>query len=139
MIKKTCLKCGKEFEAKKDTAKYCSDSCKVIYNRNNSKIKSDEIKPIQMQVMYNVILQTFEEFKKLIDTKIISPVKIDPTPGDPIVVNISNGKTFQQFLNEISELDTEHEYRTKAFEIESSDLTRKQKDLLLINMRTSKL
>jgi len=48
-------------------------------------------------------------------------------------------KSFQQFLNEIPDLETEHEYREKAIEIEESSLSRKQKDLLLINMRSSKL
>jgi len=31
-----CLNCGKEFEAVRSTAKYCSDKCKLDYNRGLS-------------------------------------------------------------------------------------------------------
>jgi hypothetical protein len=30
-----CLKCGKEFEAKRSTAKYCSDICRTLYSRDS--------------------------------------------------------------------------------------------------------
>ena len=33
-MKKHCEYCGEEFEAKRKTAKYCSDACKLKANRN---------------------------------------------------------------------------------------------------------
>lgn len=142
MIKKKCLKCGKDFDAEKDTAKYCSTSCRVMYNRNNPKPKKEVLDPaIQAQVIYNSVLEmigriNYGQAPTLMDGSETNRVKMDevglwaePKPST---------KTFQQFMNELSELETEHEYRTKAAEIEASSLTRKQKDLLLINMRTSK-
>ena len=32
-MKKQCLFCGKEFEAERSTAKFCSDVCKLKFNR----------------------------------------------------------------------------------------------------------
>ena len=58
MIKKKCLKCGKNFKAEKITAKYCSVSCRVMYNRNNPKPKKDVVDPlIQAQILYNAVLE----------------------------------------------------------------------------------
>lgn len=49
-------------------------------------------------------------------------------------------KTFQQHMNDLPDLETEYDYRNKAGEIEAAtNITRKQKDLLLTNMRQSKL
>jgi hypothetical protein len=60
-------------------------------------------------------------------------------PNQFTSVEYVSEKTFQQHINEIAELDTEYEYKNKADEIESSSLPRKQKDLLLLNMKTAKL
>jgi hypothetical protein len=49
-------------------------------------------------------------------------------------------KSFQQHMNDLSELETEYEYKQKTIEIEAAtNLTSKQRELLFINMRQSKL
>ncbi len=35
-----CQYCGKEFNARRSTARYCSTKCRVYYNRKQSSIKS---------------------------------------------------------------------------------------------------
>ena len=35
-MKKNCLQCGLEFEAERASAKFCSPSCRVAYNRNHT-------------------------------------------------------------------------------------------------------
>lgn len=48
-------------------------------------------------------------------------------------------KSFQQHMNEISELEFEEEFKRKAIEIQNApNLSTKQKDLLMINMRQPK-
>ena len=50
-----CLNCQKEFEPKrKDTAKFCSATCRVRYNRVNPK---DKVTKVQMQVLYNTMME----------------------------------------------------------------------------------
>ena len=50
-----CLNCQKEFEPKrKDTAKFCSATCRVQYNRVNPK---DKVTKVQMQVLYNTMME----------------------------------------------------------------------------------
>jgi hypothetical protein len=54
-----CLQCQKDFDAKRETAKYCSDKCKVKYHRKNG--GKNTIKPFQMQVLYNSIVELIEK------------------------------------------------------------------------------
>lgn len=50
---KQCLNCQKEFAHKREAARYCSDRCRVQYNRKHPK---DHITKTQMQVLYNEML-----------------------------------------------------------------------------------
>lgn len=57
---KNCLNCGYEFQEKKDSAKYCSVSCRVMYNRKNPK---DRVSKVQMQDLYNSVKELIEAAK----------------------------------------------------------------------------
>lgn len=52
---KECLWCKKEYEPKKDTSKFCSTSCRVMYNRKYG--KKNQVTAIQVQVLYNAFLE----------------------------------------------------------------------------------
>lgn len=68
---KECLKCGKEFQEKKETAKFCSTSCRVMYNRK----KVDKAEKMQGKVVLNQILDAMDEFKTLIKSANINYVQ----------------------------------------------------------------
>lgn len=42
MLKK-CIICDKEFEAKRETAKFCSDKCKLAYHRSKVSVSNDTL------------------------------------------------------------------------------------------------
>ncbi|MEY2702606.1 MAG: hypothetical protein RLY43_1242 [Bacteroidota bacterium] len=42
-MQKECIHCKAKFEAKKNTAKFCSDSCRVMYNRNSRENKEKRL------------------------------------------------------------------------------------------------
>ncbi len=135
MDKRKCLKCEKEYQPKKETSKFCSTSCRVMWGRKN---KSTVSQSVQMKVLVNTILDKLDK----VDFVVSSPAVYDAskiknsTFDEPKV----SSKSFQQYMNEISGLEYEQEFRAKAEEIQSAtNLSQKQKDLLLINMRTSKL
>jgi hypothetical protein len=52
---KECLQCQKHFEAKRDSAKYCSDKCRVQWNRLNPK-PGNTVSKIQIQALYNLMM-----------------------------------------------------------------------------------
>jgi hypothetical protein len=45
MVKK-CLKCGREFEARRATKKFCSDACKVTFNRRGIDMVAETVEPL---------------------------------------------------------------------------------------------
>lgn len=51
---KQCLNCQNDFEYKREAAKFCSDLCRVQYNRKNPK-KTTPVSPC-MQEMFNSIM-----------------------------------------------------------------------------------
>jgi len=150
---KVCLWCKKDYEAKKESSKYCSTSCRVMFNRKPA--NSNQIKPFQMQAIYNQILEMNAKLIRQIENS-----NFPPLPKMQYVTPISEKqslaiynathidqftsietvkqKSFQEHMNEIAELDTPYEYEVKTKEIESSNLTRKQKDLLFLNMKSAK-
>lgn len=68
---KECLNCNKEFQAKKETAKYCSTSCRVMWNRKHG--KKNQVSPIQIQVLYNSMLELVEKIGE--STKLVQEPK----------------------------------------------------------------
>ena len=141
MEKKKCLQCKEEYQPKKSTSKFCSTSCRVMWGRKN---KSTVSPNIQMKVLVNTILEKLENIQfTQINYPVLDAPKIENLTHDepkqwqePKV----SSKSFQQYMNEIAGLEYEQEFKDKAAEIQSDAfLSQKQKDLLFINMRTSKL
>lgn len=56
---KICLKCNREFEPKKETAKFCSNSCRVMHYQKRKKdglvAKATDAED-KMSAMYNAIM-----------------------------------------------------------------------------------
>jgi predicted nucleic acid-binding Zn ribbon protein len=137
MQEKKCLKCEKVYQPKKTTSKFCSDSCRVMWNRGKEKKQKD----VSNQVLINTILEKLSKVDFI-------PIPENGYDGKRFVGNsdeqskyaaVAEEKTFQQHTIELSDLETEYEYKKKAAEIENAaNLNRKQKDQLLASMRTSK-
>jgi hypothetical protein len=131
---KECLNCKTPYEAKRESSKFCSTNCRVMWNRKNPK---NVITKVQAQVLYNEMMAFFRNQestkKELSEPKQIASWELST------LKEATKEKTFQQHMNDLPNLETEYDYRTKAAEIEASSLSRKNKDLLLQNMRSSKL
>ena len=54
---KVCLHCNKEFENKKETAKFCSVSHRVMWNRENKNKPKGVTEKQRLEVLYNLILE----------------------------------------------------------------------------------
>jgi hypothetical protein len=100
MIK--CLYCEEEFEPKRETAKYCSDSCRVMYNRKYG--KKNVVTKFQMQTLYNEIRSMVNDLNK--PTNQIKPQEqpktnyfVDTTPK-PIQPQMSQEGAYIQELRD---------------------------------------
>lgn len=138
-----CLKCKKEYDSKRNSSKFCSTSCRVMWNRKNGNKKpKDEVTKFQLQVLYNSIKEMVD---KISVVGLLAQPNIEltnnltePISFDKLIVKINHTDSFQDLLNGIPDLDTEYEYREYAKKIENSGLPKKQIDLLLLNMRSPK-
>lgn len=61
---KECLSCKSEYEPKREASKFCSDKCRVKYHRKNG--KKNEVKPVQVQALFNSMMDMLEKM----DTKL---------------------------------------------------------------------
>jgi hypothetical protein len=62
-----CLQCDNEFEHKRETAKFCSDKCKVKWHRKNP--KKGAVAKFELMTLYN-------EFKAAIQNLSMQDIKI---------------------------------------------------------------
>lgn len=136
MIK--CLKCHKEFEPKRETAKFCSNSCRVGYHRKHG--KSDKVKPYQMQAIYNAVLGLIEVTKQQsvslpADFKNVQKIGVLNTDGTIEPLNLTKPKILRSFAYyeaTIIECQTMDDYAPLRAEIEAADhLTQREKTILL--------
>lgn len=63
-----CKNCEKEYEAKTKRSAYCSDNCKVMYNRNNSSVTSTDDSSVTSE---NDVTETIDDISTIYpsDTK----------------------------------------------------------------------
>ena len=59
---KPCLHCQKDYEFKRAASKFCSDKCRVAYNRRHP--KQGAVTPMQVQVLYNAVLEMVGNMKQ---------------------------------------------------------------------------
>lgn len=138
MIK--CLNCGSEFEPKRETAKFCKDSCRVLWHRKNGKNKP--VTKLQVQVLYEMALSVLEQLNKDKSTELpadylnFSKVGVLQPNGDiaPFVAPKPQIalKSFDQWREKKRECESEEEWgQIKAGIEAATNLSRKQKDLLI--------
>jgi hypothetical protein len=126
---KECLQCKKEFDAKRDSAKYCSDNCRVKWNRKNA-VKKD-ISPVQLQVLYNSLLEMVGK----INTAALPPffdaeppknlARTEPPIYQKAVIKIK--RSFDYYKQARIACQTEEEWIDLKNEILNSDLSKTDK------------
>lgn len=136
---KECLWCKKDFQEKKETAKYCSTSCRVMYNRKNPK---DSISRVSMKVMYDLALRALEELKNNkpaeLPADFLNVTKIGIAGQNGIIepLNFSKPqialKSFEQWKGAKHECESEEQWEKIKDGINAAaNLSQKQKDLLI--------
>lgn len=139
---KQCLQCEKQFDAKRDAAKFCSVNCRVKWNRKNG--KKSEIKPLQMQVLYNQILDAVNKIGQNNGLPPAAAYKIETVKTEPIKKSSwdepqSDLVTFQELLNGMVGIQFSDEKEDYAEKIrKATHLSEKQINLLLTNLWNNK-
>ena len=143
---KGCLNCKKEYDNKRDASKFCSAKCRVMYNRKNPK---KTITPVQMQVLYNAVLdalashkenfpQDFQNIKSvgiLKENGTVEPLSFDKMKAeiaakDVLILNQREAKKLMgRFWSEKRELSAD-DYPDWLERLNNSPLSTKQKELI---------
>lgn len=138
-LDKKCIKCGKRFKAVKDTAKYCSVNCRVLwYQASRGKKRVAEESRATAQVLYNLAIEALAEVKAIAASKSqISPIQPPQTfqqPDTPenTVAPKNALKSFEQWRAEKRECESEETWdRVKEGILAAPNLSPKQKDFLI--------
>lgn len=125
-----CLQCEREYKAKRPTSKFCSDNCRVKYHRDHKEEKKDGIGKVELEVLYNKILDLVGKIEKSpsVDSVDKEAGFFMPEPKTKRVII----RTFEQWVILKRECETEEDWLVLAEEIRNaSNLSIKQKQLLL--------
>ena len=130
-----CNHCKKEFEAKRETAKYCSTSCRVMNNKRKQDIVP--LSAIQVQVLYNAMIEMTENINDRLDklgAYLGGSQRIMPNISATAPAQAFNGtirKSVEQYITEKREILQESDWITLKEEINNdANLTAKQKLLI---------
>lgn len=128
---KECVNCKNAFEPKRPHGKFCSDKCRVAYNRSNP---SQVVTKMQVQVLYNEMLDLIKKAKSEPQQPYFSiETKNGTTWGkaqEPVKITLKRPFVTLQAL--MTECESQEEYEVLRYEIENADhLTRREKDILL--------
>ena len=82
---KECLQCKKEFQEKRESAKFCSDKCRVKWNRKNG---GQQIKKWQAQSILNQINEAMDKLNQRIQNLTEPTHQIKPITDVPKQSNV---------------------------------------------------
>lgn len=128
---KRCLNCDKEFQHKRNAAKFCSDKCRAAYNRSHP---GQAVTKIQVQVLYNEMLDMIKAAKEAPQQPYFGVATKDEVKWGqsqaPVKMTLKRPfVTLQALMNEC---ESEEQYELLRAEIEeAAHLSRKEKDILL--------
>jgi hypothetical protein len=131
---KECLECKKEFDAKREAAKFCSVNCRVKWNRKQP--KKNIVTPLQMQVLYNSVLEMVGKINygvapTLLDGSKVNHAKLDEVGQWQEAKPTIKRRTPEEWVLWKREILDADEFQEWVKELESADyLTSKQKSLI---------
>ena len=130
-----CKQCSGELAGKKANAKFCSNTCRSLYSKNNGGNKP--LNAIQWQVMYNTIMDAVEKVNDRLDKMgvyLANNQRIMPNISATAPAQAFNGtirKSVEQYITEKREILQESDWITLKEEINKDEnLTAKQKLLI---------
>lgn len=130
---KECLHCKKEYEPKRAHSKFCSTSCRVMYNRNHPK---ETVSKFQMQVLYNNILAAVDSINaKNGQPEAIGAVFSQPKSNTPIVPKyvpqVAKEAIMRKYVEDRRDCSGKEEFENWLDKLNADDrLTTKEKELV---------
>lgn len=132
---KACLNCNNQYENKREASKFCSAKCRVAFNRKNPQ---DRITKVQVQVLYNSMLEMMGKVGVSQERESQKPVQ---EAGKPLSFDLMKQAVqlpqvavqaiMRKYWDDKRELGGQDEYNDWLQKLYSDNrLTTKQKDLI---------
>jgi len=122
---KECLWCKKEFQEKKPTAKYCSTSCRVMFNHKRGKMKDK----VRDDVLVNLMAEMQKKLIAQIENSAFPPMAYpqDGTKGIISAVENDNGynppeDNYSTFEAKLKSCKSYQEIKNVVIQIDKSSL-----------------
>jgi hypothetical protein len=120
---KECLQCKKEFEPKRPHGKFCSDKCRVQYNRLNP---LQAVSKFQMQALYNEIKAAISQIQYQKPPEVYDGAKTHYTQQDePLQFD-----QYATFEHRLKTCEDSEKFQKIGSEINQSSLSYMQKQRL---------
>lgn len=122
-----------DFEYKREAAKFCSDKCRVQYNRKNP---PSSVTKTQMQVLYNATLELmgkihFAPPQEVYDSPKMNDRVPDEAPLNKPVLKVAAEAIMRAYVEEKREATCEADYFAWLEKLEAETrLTSRQKELV---------
>lgn len=128
---KQCLNCQKEFEYKRNAAKFCSDKCRAAYNRAHP---SQGVTKPQMQSLYTAVLEAVEKIQfyvpKEYDGPKLANIQDEPLSFGKLKENLGSGNTFYDLQQKLYKAEYVEDLQKLYTEIEKSSISFLEKQKL---------
>jgi len=126
---KTCLKCGIDYQPIKETRKFCSTSCRVMWYRKN---KPQQVEKILLKDLILSLIDKLDSINFITQPSNYDVLKTEipqkPLPTKKVVII----RSYENFLHLKKSCETAEDWVGISHEIRESDnLTEKQKVVLL--------
>lgn len=126
-----CLHCKKEYEAKRAHSKFCSTSCRVMYNRKHP---AGSLSKVQVQALYNQMMEFMAIGQKQYNgPKLPDNFKADEPvlkPG-PVVPKVAADAIMRKYVEDRRDCGSQEEYVSWVEKLETDErLSTRQKELV---------
>lgn len=129
-----CLNCKKDFEYKREAAKFCSNKCRAAYNRAHPQ---EGVTKLQMQSLYNAILEAVDKIQYAGSKNAYDGAKTHYTKQDePLtfttpVPKISVDAIMRKYVEDRRDCSCQEEYISWLDRLNADErLSSKQKELV---------
>lgn len=124
---KECFHCKNEFSPKKDSAKYCSDNCRVLAYQKRVR-NGESGSGLSMRAKIDII------FNKVQNFNFEKPKSVQFNSPPPSLKQVNFIKDFTYYAKKIRECEIQDDYIILKNEITTApNLTSKQRQVLLNN------
>lgn len=130
---KACLNCQKEYQNKRAASKFCSDKCRVMYNRKHPKV--GVVSPLQMQVLYNAVLEMVGNAGQTNQAPATASQAINSAPISQSLPQVNTQALMLKYVDERREASCQEEFQAWSAKLQADNRLNSRQKQEILNTR----